>query len=464
MLNMKWFWRQFISDWNTGFKSHMRTVILFVVFSTLWIFGSDYFFAVLFSDLKVYAMIQSSKGMLYVIVTAVFLVFLLYTDYKRITYYMVNAERKRLRLDNPVKAGLRYTFRLINELMTDDQSDIKSSSIDVFKEIFEHLEGVDMGSVYVVTDKNVEYIHTVGYDMDLLNNLPFLHEEFQVFSFNHSKNLSQEKQIRKILGKSNYEKYSKSSSAIAESVSVAFRLEDDLYLGMSFDISKMQFDTTKHGFSENEIRELKELQILLNATIDIRKYNTEKKVIQKDIVNTFIHAMEYHDFSSEGHSQEVADLSHKIGVELGLSQSELEDLKWASLLHDIGKLVIPFEILNKVMPLTTAERNIINEHASVGASFLVESESVKHIAKFIRHHHERYDGTGYPSGLEGVGIPLISRIISLTDAWHAITNSRPYKEKLEFVDAIEEIESCKGTQFCPEVVDAFLRIINEKDR
>ena len=157
------------------------------------------------------------------------------------------------------------------------------------------------------------------------------------------------------------------------------------------------------------------------------------------------------------HSTRVTELSMRIGKTLGLSDEDLDVLKVSASLHDIGKVGVPDKILLKKGKLTVEEMDIIKKHPDIGFDILSSIIPMKKDAEIIRHHHERYDGKGYPMGLKGEDIPFLSRIITLADAFDAMTSDRPYRKALPYSVALQEIKRCRGTQFDPGIVDVFIR-------
>lgn len=163
------------------------------------------------------------------------------------------------------------------------------------------------------------------------------------------------------------------------------------------------------------------------------------------------------------HSEEVAEISHAIALSMGLSTTESDLIHVAGHLHDIGKIGVPDAVLRKKGPLNDEEWQFIRRHPDMGADILrpVEALSQMGIVDMVRHHHERFDGKGYPAGLKGEYIPLGARIIALADTLSAILQNRPYRPARGFDEAVEEIINCSGTQFDPRVVTAFLRIMEK---
>jgi len=142
-----------------------------------------------------------------------------------------------------------------------------------------------------------------------------------------------------------------------------------------------------------------------------------------------------------------------------LDEKKIESLKFASLLHDTGKVDIPLEILTKTTKLTTKEYNITKKHPLKGAQILRPLQILKPVIPIIMHHHERYNGTGYPSRLKKGQIPEGARIMAVADAFEAMVYGRPYRERMAIPSAVKEIKKKSGTQFDPRVVDAFLKVV-----
>jgi HD superfamily phosphohydrolase YqeK len=176
------------------------------------------------------------------------------------------------------------------------------------------------------------------------------------------------------------------------------------------------------------------------------------------ILHSLAKALESKDPYTHGHSTRVEHLSVRTAQALGLSESEIQDLKTAALLHDVGKIRIPTRVLRKPSALTLEEQLIVQEHSSVGA-WMVSGVSNRRVAMSVRHHHERWDGNGYPDGVAGRDIPLFARIIAVADSFDAMTSERPYRSTMSRDTALDEIHVEAGSQFDPVVVDAFLEAV-----
>lgn len=175
-------------------------------------------------------------------------------------------------------------------------------------------------------------------------------------------------------------------------------------------------------------------------------------------------ALEARDRYTYGHADRVARLSVEIGKALNLSDDELEQLEYAGILHDIGKIGVRDEILNKPGRYTPDEYEEMKRHPVIGARIVSGIESLDVVSLWIRHHHERFDGTGYPDGLRGEAIPLGSRILAVADAFDAMLYDRPYKAGRPLPEVIEELKRCSGTHFDPRIVRVVLDLMSSPQR
>lgn len=169
-------------------------------------------------------------------------------------------------------------------------------------------------------------------------------------------------------------------------------------------------------------------------------------------------AVDARDTYTSDHAQRLADMAVAIGRELGISPDELEDIRYGAILHDIGKIGIPDAILQKPARLDAHEWRHMRQHPVIGAQILAPVPRLAGAAQIVRHHHERYDGTGYPDGLAGEAIPLAARILTVVDAYSAITDARVYKPARSHEEAIAELKHHAGTQFDPAIVETFIRL------
>jgi diguanylate cyclase (GGDEF)-like protein/putative nucleotidyltransferase with HDIG domain len=182
----------------------------------------------------------------------------------------------------------------------------------------------------------------------------------------------------------------------------------------------------------------------------------QSKSAQREAIEALAVALLERDRYTGEHSEAVIEMSGAVARNMGLNMAEVERVKSAALLHDIGKVAIPDEILHKPGPLTDDEWRLMKEHPVIGERILRVLPGLGTVARIVRHEHERWDGNGYPDGLAGSAIPLGSRIIIAADTYHAITSHRPYRAARSHDAAVEELTSCAGSQFDPSVTAALI--------
>lgn len=202
-------------------------------------------------------------------------------------------------------------------------------------------------------------------------------------------------------------------------------------------------------------------QKLISQKNKIEEAYNKLQITYKDTVSTLSKTVDARDPYTAGHSERVAMISSKIAKKLGFEKKELENIEIAAQFHDIGKIGVPDSILLKNGKLTDIEFNFIKEHPIIGKNILSNIEFLKETLQIILHHHENYDGSGYPYGICGTEIPIGSRIISIADTYDAMTSDRPYRKALTHDAAVNEIIRCKGTQFDPKIIDEAIHIIQD---
>jgi len=229
------------------------------------------------------------------------------------------------------------------------------------------------------------------------------------------------------------------------------------------------------AFDEDEIRLLDELAADLTFGLNTLHNRREKKRVERDrfdileklrssfskTIEAIATATEARDPYTAGHQRRVADLARAIATELELSRDQLEGIYMASLVHDIGKLHVPVELLSNPRRLESVEFEIIKTHADVGNKILRNIEFPWPIAEMVYQHHERIDGSGYPQGLTGDDILIEAQVIGIADVIEAIVSHRPYRPAFDLSVAIEEIKKFRGTRFHADIVDACLRVLED---
>lgn len=327
---------------------------------------------------------------------------------------------------------------------------------DLLYTALELVEVADYGSVYIFDQKeNIKYIDTIGHNLEKLNELKLKKKEFQ-----HSK--EKVKIINDILEKNRnnmddelLNELKKYTLPIKQSMTVALRNKNNEFGGISIDIA----ESSNNSFKEDDIRLLSSFKDLANTFFKLKKYKKLNKTFNKEIVSSLLNFLSIYDLYTNNHSENVAKLSLKIADKLGLKEELKNDTYWTGMLHDMGKLIIPSNILNKKGKLTQKEYKTIQKHPVYCYKALIKSEFLKDIAQYVLHHHERWDGKGYPKGLQGDEIPLVSRIIATADAWDAMRSKRAYRDSLSIDEAKEEIIKNIGKQFDPRIAEILLEIV-----
>jgi diguanylate cyclase (GGDEF)-like protein len=197
-------------------------------------------------------------------------------------------------------------------------------------------------------------------------------------------------------------------------------------------------------------------QVVVFAGADAQGEGDHEGEGNGDVIAALASALTERDQYTGDHSDSVVDLTARVGEALGMRDDEVESLRTAALLHDIGKVGVPDQILHKPGPLDEKEWELMRQHPVIGERILRAIPGMGAIARIVRHEHERWDGDGYPDRLAGTEIPLGARIILACDAYHAMVSDRPYRKAMSHTDAMSELHSNAGTQFDPQVVEALV--------
>jgi HD-GYP domain-containing protein (c-di-GMP phosphodiesterase class II) len=218
------------------------------------------------------------------------------------------------------------------------------------------------------------------------------------------------------------------------------------------------------GFNEQDLETLVCVASTYAIIIDNTRLHNQVIDAYKSTIKALAAAIDAKDPYTCGHSQRVMEYSLKIGYLLSLNKEEMETLEYASILHDIGKIGISDQILNKPGMLTPEEWSIMREHSAIGANMIKTIPFLENASDIVLHHHERWDGKGYPNGLKGTTIPLGARIIAVADTFDTMTTNRAYRSALPVDYAISELICYAGTQFCHSCVNAFVSSYNGNNK
>jgi putative two-component system response regulator len=226
------------------------------------------------------------------------------------------------------------------------------------------------------------------------------------------------------------------------------------YITKPFDVNQLTKNIQTVLAKRNLERDLKQKSQLLEGKVSEQAKELQKLFI--DAVESLISALEAKDRYTAGHSRRVTKIALDIAYAMNLKEEQLENVRWAALLHDIGKIGIDSSVQNKPGALTPTEYTYILTHCTIGPG-IVQPLVNDEIVAAIRHHHDSYDGTGLNQTVKGEEIPLISRILAVADSFDAMTSDRPYRSAMSALVAVDEVRRCANSQFDPVVVEAFMK-------
>ncbi len=225
-------------------------------------------------------------------------------------------------------------------------------------------------------------------------------------------------------------------------------------------VEKRMFVMMSKAYHENlkfEVR--KKTEELYEKNILLDNYSRQLEENTLNTISTLQIALEEKDKYTAGHTKRVTYYGKMIGRAMGLNRADLHTLSWACQVHDIGKLVIDVNCIQKPGPLTTEEWARVTRHPEIGYNILKPLTFLKRESMIIRHHHERVDGGGYPDGLTGGQLDMLTKILTVADSYDAMTSMRSYKVNKTMKEAVAELQDCAGTQFDPDVVEAFYKVL-----
>lgn len=329
----------------------------------------------------------------------------------------------------------------------------------IFDTAFQLIPEAQKGSFYELDGDIFRPIFSKGYDFELLSQLTFSTDEafidyespssqlidsYQVIIHKRDDSLFSEKQI------DIYKKLGTYSNFVSLYAPIKF---DDIKIGL-FCIENFEM----HIFSDTSKLVLKIFAQLISNYYSFKVHQERENKRYKEIINALVSAIEIKDVYTEGHAKRVSEISMKLAKIMGITDNRMKTIETAAILHDIGKIGTPTEILNKNSSLTKDEYEIIKRHPTDAKKILEKIEGFEEILDLTSMHHEHYDGTGYPKGLSGDEIPIEAHIIQVADAFDAMTSQRAYRSAMSLETAKNIFREQRGKQFHPEVTDAILSL------
>jgi hypothetical protein len=331
----------------------------------------------------------------------------------------------------------------------------------VFESAFELIPEAQKGSLYELDGERYRPIFARGYDFEVLSRISFSRAEAFI-DFEVDEDAPITAYETRITGR-DPAKFPAETIAAFKALGTLSGFTS-LYAPINVEgitaglISLEKFDDG--GFPSLSRKVLQYYARLISQFYSQKLYQERETRLYQDIVDSLVSAIEVMDRYTEGHAKRVAEYSRSIGERLGLSEAELSDIATAALLHDIGKIGIPTEILRKPDRLDSAEYEIVKRHPADAAKILGVIGGFERIVELAYRHHERYDGKGYPEGISGDEIPFGAQVIGLADAIDAMTSARSYRPAMSRERALAIVRECSGSQFNPVVVRAAMEVFS----
>ncbi len=336
--------------------------------------------------------------------------------------------------------------------------DTEEFLIRCFRKLCEILQDVDYGLASLIENGKLKFIDTKGYDKAFLNQMGIDAQKFMKYTKVTLKNYEgQTFPLNFSERERAFQGFEATVSNVSQSLILPVFSKNQYY-------GHLTFYTTENGrqLTEEDYRTAVYFMNFLQGFLMIHELSELENEIQKETVYSMIRLLEKHDPYTRGHSENVAELASGFAEYLGLGSKKAQDLYWAGIIHDLGKILIPHTILNKPTRLTPEEFELIKKHPEYCYDVFSQSVTMNEIAKYVKYHHEKYNGKGYPEGLTGEEIPFESRILALADSWDAMREERVYKKGLNYPESINEIIRHAGVQFDPQLAEKWVQFIAKK--
>lgn len=348
---------------------------------------------------------------------------------------------------------LQLLTNIFSEMKQSNYINLEDVMKKTFRVFFDMLEIVDYGSIYLFKSNQVKYLDAIGYSLQELNAADINLSHFKS-TIRKEPLIYSEMELAQILKEDGL--YS-NALALKEAIWIGFYHNNKMFGGMAMEIAQ----GNEENFSEYHKNFISAAAKTIEILMFFSYFNEFESDIELNLIKVFSKMLIIHDEYTKDHSSEVARLGKLLASSLELPDRKIKEAYWAGIVHDIGKIEVPREILNKTSRLTDEEYKMIKKHPYTGYMALKDLEKLEDISKYVLYHHERWDGSGYPEGLESNSIPLVSQILSVVDAWDAMTSKRSYRNALSRKVAYEEIKNNIGSQFSPVVAREFLSLIDK---
>ena len=376
-------------------------------------------------------------------------------------FMFFSLEDERQALDEATRRLARLITSM-QELMTlssrstaldDDQKNAHASK--VFKMIFNMFNLFDYGACLIVRNGEIQFIDAIGHDLDYLNEMKvdtkdWVHHldapkiyrgethDFQAGIQDESIDETKMKPMKEIL-------------------LMTVKLGSDFIIEMSFDVAK---DSSK-TIDDKVLQYFESINILLNSFYESEVLSLEQDAVKNSIISALLKVIALFDEATHAHSKTVGEIARSLGEAFELSGEHIQNLYWAGIVHDIGKIGVSGKIVNKQGVYSVLEYESMKKHVRLGYDLIAQSKNLMMIADLVLHHHERYDGRGYPNQVKGEDMALEKHILIISEAMGAMGHDWPHQKAKTKAEIIAELNKAKGSQFHPDVVEQALKLIEE---
>jgi len=359
------------------------------------------------------------------------------------------------RLEDMIESTISL-IKVKDTLQVNDSSYMNNYMRDIFQISLKIFEQFEYAICVIKTNDIIEVVDTIGYDIDLIRNMQIKSSSILWKKGGPIISESNEEFFERLLGE-RFNLYKDSLPEVTQSARIVIQIDKNNFGGIIFNVPQ-----NKPKMPQSDYENLAAFQKLINSFYEMNELSIKNNNLKDDIVFSLIRTLELFDHYTGGHSEEVADLSLLLAEELKLDKDEKYNIYWAGIVHDIGKIGIDSKIINKEGRLTLDEYKEVKKHPIYGYNILRKSQDLTHIALLVKHHHEWWNGSGYPDGLKQNKIPIGSQILQIADSVSAMAKQRVYSDAKTCEEIIEEIEMYKGTQFSPIIADLMIKLIENK--
>ena len=367
-----------------------------------------------------------------------------------------NDELKALyRQQERLTLSLERVFSLASAMADAPDQDEEEFLSQTLRFALELVPEAGAGTAGIVEGGRWHFVAAEGHDRDRLRRLPSMDEQFLPAQEGSVLIPAPLSHLRRAMTDASFELFQLATLPVYESLVIPLRTGGKPRGHLALDIVDIQ----KSPFSQESLRVMEALGHLAATFLGMKQLFAVQEGFQREIAMSMISMLEQYDSYTRGHSENVALLAQRLAERLGMGRDAVKNAYWAGLVHDIGKILVPIDVLNKSTSLTEEEYALVKTHPERGERVLSRSEELAGLGLVVGSHHERWDGTGYPAGRRGEEIPPLARVMALADAYDAMTSHRSYRRGMKKSVALEEIRRGAGTQFDPEMAWIFVEMM-----